>query len=379
MSSNTERTSRRWAWAEVDLAALTDNVRHIRGVVAPAELWAVVKANGYGHGAVQAARAALAGGATALCVALVDEGVELRLAGIDAPILLLSEQPPEYAEIIVASRLTATVATRAGVDAIVRASELLGVVSPVHMKIDTGMHRVGVQPDDALDLAQHVESSPFLSLHGVYTHLAVADSPEHTATTSQLIIFDRTLEILATAGLRPPHVHIANSAAALTRADTRRTAVRVGIAMYGLLPGDEVADACAGLRPVMSLRARVSAVRWVAAGEAVSYGLRRPLFVRRRIATIPIGYADGVPRRLWESSTAVLIRGVPRPICGTVTMDQLMVDCGTDESIDVGDDVVLFGAQNGANISADDWARTCGTIGYEIVCGISARVERVYR
>lgn len=374
-----ERMSGRWAWAEVDLSALTHNVGLIVDAVKPADVWAVVKANGYGHGATQVARAALEAGATALCVALVDEGIALRQAGVDAPILLLSEQPAELADDIVVNRLTATVCTNAGVDAIAQASSRAAVVSPVHLKVDSGMHRMGAQPGDTVAIAERVASHGSLVLHGVYTHLAVADEPSHPATSRQLEIFNEVRSALSTAGHRPSHVHMANSAAALSRADARGTAVRVGIAMYGLLPGDGLAHLCGDLRPVMSLHARVSAVRWVEAGEGVSYGLHAASNERRRVATIPIGYADGVPRRLWESAMRVRVGGASYPVCGTVTMDQLMVDCGGDESVQVGDEAVLFGAPTHQAVSADDWARACGTIGYEIVCGIGQRIERVYR
>lgn len=369
----------RWAWAEVSRAAISHNVRHIAERVQPASVWAVVKANGYGHGSVEVANAALAGGATALCVALVEEGIILRRAGIDAPILIMSEQPVEQADDIVANQLTATVCTREGVDALAHAAHRIGMTLPVHIKVDTGMHRVGVQPADAVALADHVAATSSLVLHGVYTHFATADDPSHPATAAQLTAFSAVCEQLAAAGHRPAHVHMANSAAALTRDDAHGTAVRIGIAMYGLLPSRDVATACEGLEPALSLRARVSAVRWVEEGEAVSYGLRRPSDVRRRVATIPLGYADGVPRRLWESATPVLIHGVARPICGTVTMDQIMVDCGTDTSVQVGDEVVLIGSQGESTVTADDWATACGTIDYEIVCGISSRIARTYR
>ncbi len=369
----------RWAWAEVSRAAISHNVRHIAERVQPASVWAVVKANGYGHGSVEVAYAALAGGATALCVALAEEGIILRRAGIDAPILIMSEQPAAQADDIVANQLTATVCTREGVDALAYAAHRIGMALPVHIKIDTGMHRVGVQPADAVALANHVAATSSLVLHGVYTHFATADDPSHPATTAQLTAFSAVCKQLAEAGHHPAHVHMANSAAALTRDDARGTAVRIGIAMYGLLPSRDVAAACEGLEPALSLRARVSAVRWVEAGEAVSYGLRRPSSSRRLVATIPLGYADGVPRRLWESATAVLIHGVARPLCGTVTMDQIMVDCGTDMSVQVGDEVVLIGSQGDSTVTADDWAAACGTIGYEIVCGISSRIARTYR
>ncbi len=370
--------SQRWAWVDINLGLIQHNTAIIAQRIAPAEVWAVVKAGAYGHGAVQVSQAALTAGATGLCVALVEEAIALRAGGVTAPILLLSEQPASQANDIVSHNLIATVSTVIGASAIAVAAAQVGRVVGVHMKIDTGMHRVGVAPSEALALAQFIGSSESLQLDGIWTHFAVADTPSHPANAAQLQLFTSTLDALASHGIAPPYIHAANSAAALTRPDSRFSMARIGIAMYGLVPGPDVRDACAGLIPVMSLRARVSALRWIEAGEAVSYGLRRPVLEKSLIATIPLGYADGVPRRLWESRTPVLINGIPREICGTVSMDQLMVDCGTDSSVTIGDEVVLFGTQGEHTITPDDWAARCATIGYEIVCGISARMQRRY-
>jgi alanine racemase len=368
--------SQRWAWAEVDLGAVRRNVAHVAAAVAPAQVWAVVKANAYGHGSVQVAQAALEAGATGLCVAVVDEGVVLRRAGIMAPVLVMSEQPADTAPFLVGYGLTPTVTTTMGAAAIASAAQATGREVPVHLKVDTGMHRVGAQPAEMLSLARYVAGHPSLSVEAVYTHFAVADQPAHPANESQLSVFRGVLDELSSHGITPPLVHAANSAAALANPAARFGLVRLGIAMYGLLPGEGVRDLCAGLRPAMSLKARVSALRWVPAGDAVSYGLRRPVEKESLIATVPLGYADGVPRRLGDVPGHVLIGGVPRPIAGTVTMDQIMVDCGADSSVSVGDEVVLIGTQGDATVGADDWAALTGTIGYEITCGISARIHR---
>lgn len=366
----------RWAWAEIDLDAIRHNIEYLRSVVAPAAVWAVVKSNGYGHGAVDVARAAVEAGAEGLCVALVREGIELRYAGIDAPILLLSEQPPETAARIVRHRLTPTVYTRQALDALVR-ERPAGL--PVHLKIDTGMQRVGVHRHAAGALAASiVERAPELRLAGIYTHLAVADDPDDDYTDVQLERFDHALE-----GLPPaPLIHVANSAAALSRPDAHRSMVRIGIAMYGIVPGPGVEHLCADLRPAMEVRARVSYVKQVQTGSRISYGLRHTFARDTTVATIPIGYADGVPRRLWSTGGEVLVGGKRCPIVGVVTMDQLMVDCG-DAEVRVGDDVVLIGEQDGPDgpqrIRAEEWAERLDTIGYEIVCGISERVPRVPR
>jgi len=362
----------RWAWAEIDVGAVAHNVETLLGLVAPAQLWVVVKADAYGHGAVTVARAALAAGATGLCVALTSEGVALRDAGIDAPVLVLSEQPPEHAAVLVAHDLVPTVYSAAGIDALA-ALRYEGL--PVHLKLDTGMHRVGADPDDVSALVERIVGcAPWLRLDGVFTHLAVADEPEDAFTAAQLERFDAALATVERSVARS-QVHAANSAGAIAHPAARRSIVRAGIAVYGISPGPQLDDRCAELRSVLSLKARVSFVKRVAAGERVSYGLLHRFAAPATVATVPIGYADGVRRSLFPGQD-VLIGGRRRPIVGVVTMDQLMVDCG-DDDVAVGDEVVLIGAQGGERIRAEEWAVRLGTIGYEIVCGIGARVPRV--
>ena len=362
----------RWAWAEIDHDAIRHNVAVVRRVVAPSAVWAVVKADGYGHGAIDVARSALAAGAEGLCVALVDEGVELRRAGIDAPILLLSEQPLADVARIVEQRLIPTVYTRPYIDALA-ALDVDGI--DVHLKIDTGMGRVGVAPGDALELAEIVvRHGPRLRLAGVATHLASADEITDPATAAQLAVFAAVLATLPAT----PSVHAANSAGALAHPLARYSFVRAGIAIYGISPGHGVDHLCRELRPVLSLRARVSYLKRVEAGTRISYGLRHTFSTATTVATVPIGYADGVPRRLFETGGEVLIGGRRRRIVGVVTMDQLMVDVG-DDPVAVGDEVVLIGEQGGERVSAEEWADRLGTIGYEIVCGVSRRIARAPR
>ncbi len=375
----------RWAWVDVDLDAIRHNVALLRATVAPSDVWVVVKANGYGHGALEVARAALDAGAGGLCVALVHEGVELRRGGIDAPILVLSEQPPDAASVIVANDLTPTVYTDGFIDALAAAALAAGRSDrTVHVKVDTGMQRVGAQPEAVTALVERIgEHSPMLRLGGVFTHLAVADEPGDEFTALQLGRFD---EVLTTLGLDGDvAVHAANSAGALAHPAARRSFVRAGIAVYGISPGHGVDELCHDVRPALSLRARVSFVKTVRAGSRISYGLRHTFDRDTTVATVPIGYADGVPRRLSSTGGDVLIAGRRRPIVGVVTMDQLMVDCGPGAGVDgapvaVGDEVVLIGEQDGPEgvqrIRAEDWADRLGTIGYEIVCGIGARVPR---
>jgi len=364
----------RWAWAEVDLGAIRHNVETVCAIAAPAAVWAVVKANGYGHGAAQVAAAARRGGAAGLCVALVQEGLALRAAGFDCPILVLSEQPPSDLADAISAGLDLTVYSHAQLQAIAVAG---GLAHPVHLKIDTGMRRVGAAADDALDLAEAIQASSATRLAGVCTHLAVADQPDDPFNAMQIELFGDLVSALAVAGHHPPMVHAANSAAALANPAARFDAVRVGIAVYGISPGLQLDGVAEALSPALSLRARVSHVKKVIAGDRISYGLHHRFERDSIVATLPLGYADGVPRRLFATGGEVLIGGRRRPIVGVVTMDQLMVDCG-DDSVAIGDEAVLIGSQGGERISATEWADRLGTIGYEVVCGISGRVDRRY-
>jgi alanine racemase len=381
----------RWrpAWADIDLDAVRHNASVLVRVAHPAALCAVVKADGYGHGGLHVARAALEGGATWLAVALVEEGVTLREAGIDAPILLLSEPPVEAMAEAVARRLVPTVYTYGGLEHLSRVVGEGGFPPvEVHLKVDTGMHRVGADAVDAPGLAATIAVDPRLTLGAVWTHLAVAEGAgpvDREFTAVQLERFDATLATLAAAGHRPPMSHVANSAGAIGVPSARHDLVRCGIALYGVAPtpalADEIAAATGGerLRPVLSLRTRVTYVRDLEPGERPSYGRRRPLERRSTVATVPIGYADGVPRRLFDQGGEVLIRGIRRPLAGVVTMDQVVVDCGPVGSapVEVGDEVVLLGRQGSEEITADEWAGLLGTISYEVLCDIGPRVPRL--
>ena len=362
----------RWAWAEVSPAAIEHNVRTIRSIVSPAQVWVAVKAEGYGHGALLTARAAQAAGATGLCVALVQEGVALREAGIEGPILVLSEQPSEALSLAVHHRLTTTVYSAIQIEELAAQGAR---EHPVHLKIDTGMRRVGVAESDAVAVVDWIAASPAVSLAGVFTHLAVADEPDNPFTARQLDRFDAVVAALASAGHHPPLLHAANSAGALAHPRARYDMVRPGIGVYGISSGPAVDHLFTELQPALSLRARVSHVKRVAAGERISYGLRHTFERDATVATLPIGYADGVPRRLHAVGGTVLVGGQHRPIVGVVTMDQLMVDCG-DDPVGRGDEAVLIGTQGAHSITAADWAMALDTIAYEIVCGISARIER---
>ncbi|MFM7093595.1 MAG: alanine racemase [Actinomycetota bacterium] len=368
----------RWAWAKVDLDAYAHNVAVLKRMVAPSGLWAVVKADAYGHGAVPVSRAAVSAGVDGLCVAITAEGIDLREAGIDVPILIFSEQPVDDVDDIVRHRLTATVYRSEYVQALASAARRNGGMRvDVHVKVDTGMHRVGADPADVAALIGTIgDNADALRLAGIYTHFAAADVPGHPANAVQSQRFAAVLDALGPIDASVA-VHAVNSAGAMSMPTERRDFVRAGIATYGIIPGDGVVEHCGELRQVMSLHARVSRVQRLAAGEGVSYSHRFVTTAPTTVATLPIGYADGVPRRLWSQGGEVLIRGKRRSIIGVVTMDQLMVDCGDDEVV-VGDEAVLFGTQGGECIRSEDWARALDTIGYEITCGIGPRVPRLY-
>lgn len=371
----------RWAWAEIDLSAIEHNVRLIKKWIEPADLWAVVKADGYGHGAVPVARRALAAGAVGLCVALATEGAELRHAGIDAPILVLGQQPPEHLPSMRKHGLIATAFSSEYIAALNSVASSDGQDPwPVHVNVDTGMQRVGASWREPVESVGLVASAAHLDLAGVYTHFACADDPSSPATAAQLARFDAVLSALDRHRLRPPLVHAANSAAAVSAPTSRLSFVRAGIALYGISPGAGVDHLVGGLRPAMSVKARVSHVKSVEADSCISYGWRHRFDRRTTVITVPCGYADGVPRRLGTlpdaAGTHVLVGGRRRAIVGVVTMDQFMVDVHDDE-VAVGDEVVLIGRQGDETILASDWADRLGTIGYEIVCGISRRIPRV--
>ncbi len=401
------------AWAEVDLGAVRHNTALLRRRAAPATVCAVVKADGYGHGAPAVARAAIEGGAARLAVATVEEGVELRETGIAQPVLLLSEPPPDAAEAVVAGRLTPTVCSMEAVARLGAAARRLGARLAVHVKVDTGMHRLGAQLDGIPSLVAAVSAEPALHLEGLWTHLSVADgtsAEDRAYTAAQLARFEAAVAALPS---RPRLLHAANSAAALQFPASHYDLVRCGIALYGVPPAPDLggppagplgadrrpgADGPAGtgrdgategaagsdgagadrLRPALSLRARVVAVRELDAGERPSYGRLRPLPERSVVATVPIGYADGVPRRLFGAGFTVLVRGERRPLAGMVTMDQIVVDCGPGSPVAPGDEVTLLGRQGDEEVTATEWADLLGTIGYEILCGIGPRVPRVY-
>lgn len=362
--------------AEIDLAAIRGNCRALRALQPPgSSQLVVVKADAYGHGDVRVARACLEAGADWLGVALVEEGVRLREHGIDAPILVLVEPPAAAAEAVVRAGLVPTVCSLDVLDAVDRAARGAGRSQPVHLAVDTGMHREGVQPREVVEFARAIIARAGCELQGLWTHLAVADEQSRPETLAQLERFASSCRQLEKEGLRPPLVHVSNSPGLLARAGHDLDMVRAGVAVYGLYPAEWLRSVCP-LSPAMRLVSRVGSVRRVGRGEGISYGLTYAPDDEANVASVPIGYADGYPRHLSGRGVA-LVGGKRRPVAGRVTMDQIMLDCGRDR-VEAGDEVVLIGAQGSETVTADDLAELSGTINYEIVTRIGPRVPRVY-
>jgi len=365
------------AWAEIDLEAIAANVaalqRHLSG---PAQLMAVVKANAYGHGAEMVARTALESGATWLGVNTVDEGVQLRRAGLTAPILVLGHCPPQEAEKVVANHLTPTVTTLETALALAGASVERGLVTPVHLKVDTGMGRYGLLPEEVVAFARRVAALSSLRLEGLWTHFATADEADKTFAWQQFRVYQAVVQRLADEGLTIPLRHVANSAATIDLPETHLDLVRCGLSIYGLYPSRQTSRTVP-LRPALALKAHLARVRTLPAGSSVGYGRTWVASQPGMIALVPLGYADGYRRALSNHGVA-LVHGQRVPVIGRVSMDQLTVDVSGVPDVRPDDEVVLMGRQGEAEITADEVADTLGTINYEVTTAIAARVPRVY-
>ena len=371
-------TSMRWAWAEIETSAISKNVASLKALTRPGtRFMAVVKADGYGHGAVQAARAALAGGADCLGVATVAEAVELRDAGIFAPIQLLSEPPESAIPMLLEHNVVPAITTREFAVALGKFAAGRGVDARYHLKIDTGMNRIGVRVEDAAAFARNLADFPGLKLEGTFTHLATADVPGDWEVTRQLQRFEVALAEMRTEGVDVGIVHAANSPATMLYPEAHYDMVRCGIAIYGLQPGTAT-ERVMQLAPAMSVKAQVTLVKRIGMGESVSYGYTWTATAPTTVATLPLGYADGVHRVL-SNSMDVLLGGKRCRQIGRVCMDQLMVEVPRDISVTRGDEAVIVGEQHGKRIRIEVIAEAAGTIDYEIACAFGLRLERVYR
>jgi len=364
-------------WAEINLGNAAHNVKEFRRhIPQPVKLMTVVKAEGYGHGAVEVGKAALAAGADWLAVALVEEGIRLRQAGIAAPVLILGYLPPEAMSAVIQYHLTPGVVDFATLemleDEAMRQRRKIGV----HVKVDTGMGRLGPRGSAGNELLNRVAASTHLELEGVYTHFAAADEADKAFTLAQL---DKFKSLVETIKREKPQIiaHCANSATAIEIPEAYFDMVRIGISLYGLYPSAEV-KRLIDLRPVMSLHTNIAFVKEVPTGTPVSYGCTHVTSYPSRIATLPIGYADGY-NRLLSGKAQVLVGGQRVPQAGRICMDYCMIDITELPDVGVGEPVVLFGTQGDEVISVDELARLVGTINYELVCAVSPRVPRYYK
>lgn len=366
------------AEARIDLDAITANVRALRPPTA--QLMAVVKADAYGHGAVPAARAALAGGADWLGVAYPSEAAELRAAGIDAPMVAWLLSPGQDVGEALRTKVDLSVSDVAMLEMVLAQASESGVVARVHLKVDTGLSRGGAPVRDwpeLVDAAAKAQAENTAVVAGVWSHFARADEPGDPSISAQLALYREALALAEARGVHPELRHLANSAAGLTLPGAHFDLVRQGISVYGLSPSRQVGrPEDFGLTPAMTLAAAVALTKRVPAGTGVSYGHRYRTGAETTLALVPLGYADGVPRN--ASNTAeVLVAGARRRIAGTVCMDQFVVDIGQD-AVAAGDEVLLFGPGRDGEPTAQDWAEATGTINYEIVTRVGARVPRVY-
>lgn len=375
---------RRWSWIEIDLSAIRHNIGVAKRRLAPGcKLMAVVKANAYGHGAVQVSKTALAAGASHLAVATVNEGIQLRRAGIEAPVLVLSEPPASAIPLLLRYRLMPSVYTVEFAVAYGETADTHGVRAPYHLAVNTGMNRIGVRFDEAVEFARRIGFHRALVQEGTFTHFATADCAETLDFTMQLRRFNETVAALRAAGIDPGLVHCANSAAILRYPETHMDMARLGISLYGFHPCPETRGYF-DLRPAMSVHARITAVNTPPLSEGVSYGMNYRSTGSVKICAVPVGYADGFVRAL-SGRTSVIYDGRLCRQVGNICMDQCMFEVdlrshGTARRPDphVGDEVLLVGAQNGVAVTIEDLCELLGTIPHELCCGLSMRMPKVY-
>jgi len=374
-------------WAEIDLSAIAHNVKELRRLIGDqVQLMVAVKANAYGHGAEAVARTALENGADQLGVARLEEGIGLRRAGIDAPILIMGYTTAENAALIMEHGLTPTIYSLDNAKGFSEAAVAANKRITFHIKVDSGMGRLGV-PCDAiqLDLSQRpveeiaaITHLPGLDFQGLFTHFATSDHSDKTFANQQFSRFQSLAADLEAAGIKIPVKHSANSGAIIDLPETHLDMVRAGISLYGLNPSLEVDLSRIELRPALTLKARVIPLKTVPAGTRISYGGTWESPTTTTIATIPVGYGDGYSRLL-SNKGQMLVKGKRAPVVGRVCMDLTMLDVGKVDGVKAGDEVVLIGRQGEEEISADELAALLGTINYEIVTQLMARVERVYK
>jgi len=373
----TQELCRHRAWVEIDHQAIARNVGEIKNLLSPnTQLMAVIKADAYGHGATSIAKTLLAQGVSCLAIATLSEGIELREAAIESPILVLGAlNTAEEVKTLLHWGLEPTLCSLQQALVFSQTAQQHKAILPVHVKIDTGMSRLGIAPENTLDFVRLIESLPALKLSSLYSHFATADDPNSATMYLQKSHFEQAIQSLTKAQIEIPTLHMANSAATLSDSNLHYDLVRVGLSLYGLYPANHLQSKIS-LDAALQVKARITQLKWVKAGTGISYGHQ---FISNRpmqIATVGIGYADGVPRNL-SNRLKVLLKGQWIKQIGNITMDQLMLDVTELENIEIGEVVTLIGSQGNLSISAQDWAEQLGTISWEILCGFKHRLPRV--
>ena len=361
--------------AEIDLSAIAHNIQAIRKAHS-ASIMAVVKANGYGHGAVEVCKTALANGVKYLGVASAEEGILLRKAGISAPILVFSSAGLNDTDMYLRNDLEPTIFDGPGLQNLVKSARKMEQRPKVHVKIDTGMGRMGIHWQNALEYVKTVAAQPQVRIQSVYTHFATSDHLDKSYARLQLYRFNRVLQEIKDAGIDVPLVHAANSGAILDLPEAAFDMLRPGVLMYGYYPSGNTTESIP-VKPAMTFKTRVLYIKDIEKGDSVSYDR---LFIAERptrVASLPVGYADGY-NRLLSGQGEVLVRGKRFPVIGRVCMDMMMIDLGDDQSVQVGDEVVLFGAQENDRVTVESICEKVNTIPYEITCWVSERVPRIY-
>lgn len=366
-------------YAAIDLDAICHNISEIKKLVGPdTKIMPVIKADGYGHGAVPVAKALNKIGVDGFAVAIIEEGIALRKQGITKPILILGYTSEYQYASLIQHEIEQTVFSYEMAEAISKFAVTMKKEARIHIKVDTGMNRIGFKPtEESVGQIQRIQKLPNIKIQGIFTHFACADEEDKTSARHQKEMFDRFVSKLEEKGIKIPVKHVSNSAAIMDLRECRMDMVRSGIITYGLYPSEEVDKSAIDLKPALSLISHVIYVKEVGPGEGVSYGSTFVTDRKTRIATIPVGYADGYPRAL-SSRGRVIIRGQYAPIIGRICMDQFMVDVTDIEGVSVMDRVTLVGTDGDKNITVEEAADLAGSFNYEFVCGIGKRVPRVY-
>jgi len=365
--------------AEINLDAISNNIKEIqKNISKDTEIMAVVKADAYGHGAIEVSRILIENGVKRLAVAILDEGKQLREEGFNVPILILGYTPAEQAGELVSYDLIQTVFSFEMAKAISDSAVKQNKKAKIHLKIDTGMSRIGFKPDkESIKTIKEINQLPNINIEGIFTHFSSADEADTSFTQQQFSIFNAFIKALEEEGLKIPVKHCSNSAGFMLDEKMHMNLIRPGIIIYGLYPSNEVNKEKIHLKPAMSLKSQVVFVKEVEENTPVSYGRKFITSKKTKVATIPVGYADGYSRRL-SSSGRVLINGEYAPIIGNICMDQFMVDVSHISDVEVGTEVVLIGQQGQNSISAEEIADIIGTINYEVVCMVGKRIPRLY-